>query len=412
MSTLMSPGVHVQIKSGGAKPIEGVGTRTAAFIGATPKDVNRDTPVPCNNWTQFCNAFVDEDSAGNDLARAVHGFFLNGGGRCYIVNTGVGSPIAGDARKRGSGLRCLEAIEEIAMVAAPGCYKLADCEALLAHCEKCEDRFAILDSDPEAIENPARLTEVATAAATEAGGGDEDSTKRSRKPAPSKGLCPPRSKYGALYFPWLMCRDVCGTGDICKVPPSGHMAGIYARCDASRGVHKAPANETIRGALGLDCMVTPDEQAELNSAGVNVMRFFPDLGIRPWGARTLSSDPEWRYINVMRLFIMIRGSLLAGTGWCVFEPNDRLLWNALKRDIGAYLTLLWRSGALMGATPEEAFFVKCDEETNPKEVIDAGQIVTQIGVAPVKPAEFVIFQLRQWEGGSEVNAQQSQTKGG
>jgi uncharacterized protein len=180
------------------------------------------------------------------------------------------------------------------------------------------------------------------------------------------------------------------------VPPSGHVAGIWARTDGRRGVHKAPANEVVMGALGLTYRVTDAEQAELNPRGVNCIRFFAREGIRVWGARTLAaSSSEWRYLNVRRLFNMIEESIAESTRWIVFEPNDVTLWKSIRRDVSAFLTRLWRDGALMGTTPEEAFFVQCDSETNPPEVIDAGEVHTVIGVAPVKPAEFIVFRISQ-----------------
>ena len=174
------------------------------------------------------------------------------------------------------------------------------------------------------------------------------------------------------------------------------MAGVWARTDAARGVHKAPANTGIAGALDLVRRVSKGDQELLNPAGINCIRFFPGEGILVWGARTLAAESsEFRYINVRRLTNMIKESVLAGTRWAVFEPNHHPLWAALRRDINAFLTNVWRDGALVGTTPKEAFFVKCDEETNPPEVRDAGMVVTVIGIAPVKPAEFVVFQLMQ-----------------
>ena len=182
-------------------------------------------------------------------------------------------------------------------------------------------------------------------------------------------------------------------------PPSGHLAGVYARTDSVRGVHKAPANEPIRQALGLTYQVTHAEQGELNRSGVNCIRFFSDAGILIWGARTLDeAASEYRYIPVRRTMLALKESIQEGTRWAVFEPNDENTWKTVERDIRAFLTLQWRAGALMGTTPEQAFYVKCDAETNPQEVIDAGQMVTEIGVAPVKPAEFVIFRISQWSG--------------
>jgi phage tail sheath protein FI len=179
-------------------------------------------------------------------------------------------------------------------------------------------------------------------------------------------------------------------------PPSGHIAGVWARVDATRGVHKAPANEPIQGAIDLVRRVSRGEQEVLNPAGVNCIRYFPGEGIRIWGARTKAPEAsEYRYVNVRRLTNMIKESVADGTRWVVFEPNDHTLWKSIRRDIGAFLTNVWRDGALLGTTPQQAFFVKCDEETNPPEVRDAGQVVTLIGIAPVKPAEFVIFKLMQ-----------------
>jgi len=168
-------------------------------------------------------------------------------------------------------------------------------------------------------------------------------------------------------------------------------------------VHKAPANESIYGAENVTHRLTRSEQDELNPKGVNCIRFFSDQGVVVWGARTVAkTNPEWRYLNVRRLFNMIEESIARSTKWIVFEPNDESLWKAIRRDVGAFLTLLWRDGMLFGRTPEEAFYVKCDDETNPPEVIDAGKVVTQIGIAPVKPAEFIVFEIGQSTGGTEV----------
>ena len=169
-------------------------------------------------------------------------------------------------------------------------------------------------------------------------------------------------------------------------PPSGAIAGIWGRNDDSRGVHKAPANEVVRGALALETQITKNEHDLLNPVGINCIRTFPGRGIRIWGARTLSSDPEWRYINVRRLFNYIAESIMEGTQWSVFEPNDENLWLQLRIAATNFLTRTWREGALFGSTPEQAFFVKCDSETNPPEVIEAGQVICEIGIAPVKPA--------------------------
>ena len=192
------------------------------------------------------------------------------------------------------------------------------------------------------------------------------------------------------------------TGLLSFMPPSGHLAGIWGRNDATRGVHKAPANEIVRGAIDLEIQLTRNEHDLLNPVGINCIRAFPGQGIRVWGARTLSSDPAWRYLNVRRLFNFLEESILNGTNWVVFEPNDQALWAKIRRTIAAFLIMQWRNGALFGSTPDEAFYVKCDAETNPAEGIDAGQVVCEIGVAPVKPAEFVVFRLAQFSGGASL----------
>jgi phage tail sheath protein FI len=178
------------------------------------------------------------------------------------------------------------------------------------------------------------------------------------------------------------------------------MAGIWARSDNTRGVHKAPANEVVLGAVGLAYGTTKGEQDTLNPIGVNCIRAFPGRGIRVWGARTLSSNPSWRYLNVRRLFNFVEKSIELGTQWVVFEPNDYDLWARVNRDVTAFLKTVWVSGALFGRTPDEAFYVKCDEELNPPESRDLGRLIIEIGMCPVKPAEFVIFRISQWAGPS------------
>ena len=404
-TSYLSPGVYVEEVDRGTKPIEAVGTNTVGFLGeSTMGPVNQSVLI--TNWSQFTKTFGDFTQSAH-LAHAVYGFFNNGGSRCFIVNVGTPSNLdltdvqkpleAGQAgQKEGekkqekrqgggsdglfigkdggpgarTGLKCFEEIDEISIVAAPGQTSPAVQDALLTHCETRKDRFAILDS-PEVMQ----------------GGVD-------------KLVRPRDSKYGAYYFPWIQVYDP-ERGNV-FVPPSGHIAGVYARTDNERGVHKAPANEIVRGALGLKYNVSKGEQDILNPKGVNCIRLMLGGGIRIWGARTLSSDPSWRYINVRRLFIMVETSIERATQWVVFEPNDHRLWKRVTRTIASFLTLVWRNGALMGETPEKAFFVKCDSETNPPEVIDVGQLIVEIGLAPVKPAEFVIFRIGQMPAGGGV----------
>jgi uncharacterized protein len=408
MPTYMTPGIYVEEISGGTRPISPVGTGTAAFLGVAPaagKHIGK--PVAISNWSQFVREFVEEDSPSTDLARAVFGFFNNGGSRCYVLNVGKGNPIAGDERRR-TGISALETVDEAKIIAAPGYTDILSYEALISHCEKMKNRFAILDS-PVEVDNLDALKKVGTARAT---GKDQEDEEELHGSAVGKAIRPRQTDCAAFYFPWITARDPLSSGGIVKTPPSGHLAGVYARTDATRGVHKAPANEPIRGALDLCYKVTHEEQGELNSAGVNCIRIFSDAGIRVWGARTLSAESgEWRYISVRRLFNMIEESIERGTSWTVFESNDSRTWKSIERDIRAFLTLVWRDGALKGDTPEKAFFVKCDEETNPPEVIDAGRLVTEIGIAPVKPAEFIIFRIFQWIGGGPEEAETGEATG-
>lgn len=378
----LSPGVYVEEVSGGNKPIEAVSTSTAGFIGSSKKGPVNEA-VFCPNWTTFTKNFGDFSDGGH-LAHAVYGFFNNGGARCFVLNIGVPAddepeeklPARYIGKDEGPGARtglfAFEEIPEIKIVVAPGMTEPAIQDALLTHCEKMRYRVAVLDA-PETI----------------AKGGVDKLPK------------PRDSKYGAYYFPWIEVYDP-NEGNV-FIPPSGHMAGIYARTDNERGVHKAPANEIVRGALGLKYNITKGEQDLLNPKGINCIRSFPNRGIRVWGARTISSDPEWRYLNVRRLFNMVEESIENGTQWVVFEPNDQKLWKRVQRNITAFLLRVWRDGALFGATPEQAFYVKCDDETNPPEVIDAGQLIVEIGMCPVKPAEFVIFRIGQMPTGGDVS---------
>src|SRR6266480_541265 len=406
MPTYLTPGVYIEEVSTGPRPIEAVGTSVAGFVGVAPdgaKHVNE--PMWFDNWTQFTREFVSPGNASTPLAHAVFGFFQNGGGRCCVVNVGVDNSIVGDGQGR-KGLEVLEESDEIAIVAAPGYMDAESYDALLSHCEKMKDRVAILDAPPQVSKIDA-LTKVATAPAKakKSRGASEDTKPSGEAKSEADALRPRQSDggWGAYYFPHITVRDPLSPKDLVDVPPSGHIAGIYARSDATRGVHKAPANEAVRGALNVTYRVTREEQATLNPSGVNCIRLFPGEGIRVYGARTLAeSSSEWRYLNVRRLFNMVEESIARSTRWVVFEPNDRPLWKAIRRDVSAFLTMIWRQGALMGRTPDEAFFVQCDEETNPPEVIDAGTVVTVVGIAPVKPAEFVIFRIGQSAGGTQI----------
>ncbi len=274
------------------------------------------------------------------------------------------------------GIYTLKNIDDISIVAIPGIYTQHLQNKLIIHCETMNDRFAVLDSEEKADL-------------------DEIQTQRNFYD----------SKYAALYYPWIRVFDPLSKKRT-NVPPSGYMCGIYARSDTERGVHKAPANEVVRGALGLEefngtkRIITKGQQDILNPKGVNCIRVFRGRGIRVWGARTISSDSLWKYVNVRRLFLFLEESIEDGTQWVVFEPNDQKLWARVRQTITQFLTRVWKDGALMGTTPEEAFFVKCDRTTMTQDDIDNGRLIVMIGVAPVKPAEFVIFRIAQWAGGS------------
>jgi phage tail sheath protein FI len=418
MPEYLTPDVYVEEVPAGPRPIQAVGTRTAGFVGQAPRrDARVGEAYAANNWTQFVREYVGQDSTSTALSNAVFGFFQNGGSRCFIVNTPDQDSIAG--ARGGGGLKALEAEDEVAIVAAPGRTDVASYDALLTHCESLKDRVAILDA-PLRVEDIGQLTTVATADMPRRGRTEPGATSEtgeapgaagaagSEAPGERKAGARPRSSdggYGAVYFPGIVARDPL-SGELVEVAPSGHVAGIWARSDSLRGVHKAPANELVRGALNVTQRLTFQEQGVLNPAGVNCIRYFPREGIRVWGGRTLAdAASEWRYLNVRRLFNMIEESIAEATRWIVFEPNDRTLWKSIQRDVGAFLTHVWRDGALMGRTPSEAFFVKCDEETNPQDSIDAGFVIAVIGIAPVKPAEFVVFRISQSAAGTEIESE-------
>jgi phage tail sheath protein FI len=527
MPTYLAPGVFVEEMPSASKPIEGVGTAVAAFVGFAATGPF-DTPTLVTNWTQYTKTFGDFVE-GAYLGHAVYGYFLNGGGACYVVRIGAsgngdatgssataqpataqpaavtsgggaavalpegsvggfvvrarpdaagevllevrpddpptddtftllvkqggkvvdtlpglsvkkgkayaptvvnekstlvtmseaegisGAPAkpalgevvlaapppaqaappatvspatyAGDASAR-TGFAGLETVDEITMLCVPdvmSAYESGTLDAagvaavqaaITAHCESMGDRMAILDPLP---------------------GLDAQQVQGFRQ-----GMA--GSKFATLYWPWVVTLDPL-TGKNRPMPPSGHIAGIWSRNDNDRGVHKAPANEPIRGALDVAWMTTTAEQQLLNPLGVNCIRPFPGRGPVVWGARTLApaAESDWKYVNVRRLFNFLEESIALGTQWCVFEPNDEALWARIRRSVSAFLVMQWRAGALFGASPSEAFYVKCDAENNTAESIDAGQVICEIGVAPVKPAEFVIFRLSQFSGGVSLS---------
>lgn len=296
------------------------------------------------------------------------------------------SEFQGEVTER-TGVEGLEALDDVTMVVVPDLMTTMPGQELdidmvkgvqtniIAHCERMGDRMAILDVPPHLKPQDVKKWRM------DVTGYD--------------------SSFATMYYPWIEIPDPITNRPV-HVPPSGYIAGVWARTDNTRGVHKAPANEVMLGVTGLQYGTTKGEQDTLNPIGVNCIRAFPGRGIRIWGARTLSSDPAWRYLSIRRLFNYVGKSIELSTQWTVFEPNDQRLWAKIRRDVKAFLTMVWRDGALFGTSPEQAFYVSCDETTNPPEVRDAGQCIIEIGMSPVKPAEFVIFRISQWAGpGSE-----------
>jgi phage tail sheath protein FI len=367
----------------------------------------------CTNFTEYANRFgpfsafkamPEEGSQGTNpdlwqfkpqypghhaLTHAVYGFFNNGGTRCYVARINSADQLK-------AAFKNFESIDEVAIITAPGLPKEPGVwEDLMTYSETHENVFAILDS-------PLIVNDTQT--------NDFDIEQLS---SPGTDNVPRVSKNAAYYFPHIEIVDpakqlqdadpVRQVGARYRgrtyVPPSGHMAGIYARTDEERGVHKAPANCVVRGAIEVKYYVSKPYQEILNPPGINAIRIM-NGAITVWGARTMGGDRngEWKYINVRRFFLFLQESIDEGTQWVVFEPNDPALWDKIRLNVSSFLTNVWRSGALFGLTPEEAFYVKCDAELNPPEVRDLGQVITEIGVAIVRPAEFVIFRISQMSG--------------
>jgi phage tail sheath protein FI len=337
--------------------------------------------------TRVDNAGAADPASAQDVLAALAALrtptFLSGGGEGNALAPDDLKGTESDpdnAARAATGLAALGEIDDIAIVAAPDTVRFTDpgerttaTQDLITHCERLRYRIGIIDPPGE---------------------------------QPISGVRAFRSlfdsKYAALYYPWVEIIDPTAVNDpgsapATKVlPPSGFAAGIYARSDVERGVHKAPANEVIRGITRFMQNVTFDRQSVLNPEGINALRFFPGRSNRVWGARTISSDPEWKYVNVRRLFIYLEHSIEKSTQWAVFEPNNEALWANVRQTISDFLLATWRTGALMGTKPEEAFFVRCDRSTMTQNDLDNGRLICLIGVAPTYPAEFVIFRIGQW----------------
>jgi len=361
-----------------ATPRAALPTGVPAFLGRTSGGtVNQ--PVRLTIFSQLADAF-GPPLPERHLASAVEGFFLNGGRECLVVPLAAGDPEAALT----AGLAALATRQDLDLVCAPDL--LVDAQdldqilrmqtAILRHCAAEGDRFALLDARP---------------------GAGLDQVLAQRNGLDGDGGIGGIGGNGALYHPWLRSM---GSGRL--VPPCGHVAGVVARCDQRTGVHKAPANEELEGVVDLAVGLTDADQALLNPAGVNALRAFPGRGIRIWGARTLSHQAAWTYINVRRLFLTAARWIELNLADAAFEPHDTRLWNRITRELTTYFEGLFRAGALKGSTAAEAFFVKCDGETNPPEVRETGRVVTVIGLAPGVPNEYVVVRIVHGAGGVDV----------
>jgi hypothetical protein len=282
-------------------------------------------------------------------------------------------------------LDTLERVDDVNLVAAPDAAAGVAAidrdtvqQAIISHCERLADRFGVLDGGLDRTVSGANSVEVQRAALDSARG------------------------YAALYFPWIRIPPPA-SGPPVLVPPSGHLCGVIARSDATRGVHKAPANEILRGVLGLQHALSDVEHGLLNMQGINVLRVFTQGGRAVvWGARTTATDTNWQYVSTRRLFLFLEESIEEGIRWAIFEPNNLALWQKLRRTIRAFLTTQWRAGALFGETPEDAFYVRIDEILNPFSEQQLGRLHLEIGVRPAYPAEFIVVRIGIWDGGSEI----------
>jgi Bacteriophage tail sheath protein len=335
-------------------------------------DVNPDSFARrVNSRSRLVRVTLGADFDGTNLqafpAVATGAWAALGGGDDAIASLGV-ADFVGENLGPGqrTGIQALEDIDQVAICLVPGLWSVDVRSAVIVHCETLADRFAVLDPPPGL-------------------GVQEVEAFRS----------PIDTKFAALYYPWVTIRDPRPGGEELVAPPSGFIAGIYARTDVARGVHKAPANEVIRSIRGFEQAISKREQDILNPQNINVLRAFPGRGNRVWGARVATSDPAWRYVSVRRLFLMIEESIDEATQWVVFEPNDEPLWARIRLSVTRFLLTQWRIGALQGATAAEAFYVACDRTTMTPDDIDNGRLICEIGIAPVKPAEFVIFRIQQ-----------------
>ena len=368
------PGVYIEEVPSGEHPIVGVPTSITAFIG-------QSVAGPLNQPVRVLSAVAFEQqfgalASGGELACAVQGFFMNGGVEARVVRV----PDAATDADWQAGLAALDAVDIFNLMVLPAAASRAVLAAAAAYCER-RKAFLIL-ATPPGTDTPDQAQQFAASGAV------------------------PLSANAALYFPWVQIPDPAPVGETRWCPPSGMVAGIMARTDSTRGVWKTPAGDeaALLGVQGLKYALTDEENGNLNSLAINCVRQFPVPGILVWGARTIvgrdATPSDWKYIPVRRLALFLEESLYRGTQWAVFEPNAEPLWAKLRLSIGAFMQCLFRQGAFQGATPQEAYYVKCDNQTTTQNDINNGVVNIVVGFAPLAPAEFVIIQIQQFAGRS------------
>jgi len=390
---ILEPGTNFEEIPYGPKPIQDVSTGTAGFIGPTRSGPPSGKLPLLTSFAEFERIYGGLEPLNfggkwipNYLAYAARAFFAEGGKRLYVsgfkqegdhdLPTALAYRGSGDGM---TGLAALESIEEIAVVAAPGSSanysgdnrRRVDeiTDALIQHAEKMRYRIAVLDT-PDG-QNP-----------------DEARAYRSRLD----------SSFAALYYPWVAIKTPDTKAPL-NLPPSGFISGIYARNDLQRGVSKAPTNLGLVSAAGLEITLTKTQLDYINEQGIDCLRAFQGGGFHVWGGRTTSSDPEWKYVNLRRYFAYLEHSIQQGIQWAVFEPNGEALWANVRRTVDAFLFNEWQSGALQGTKPDEAYFVRCDRSTMTQDDLDNGRLVCLIGIATVRPAEFIIIRICQLTAG-------------
>ncbi|WP_022665718.1 phage tail sheath family protein [Desulfospira joergensenii] len=369
MPHISYPGIYIDEIPSGDPSIRACDTTTAAFVGKTQKgDLNRAVPVQTRQEYQDHFGTIIDDSF---LAQSVDHFFMNGGKRCYIVRVPAPTRMSGVSQPDlfTKAFHALDDIDEISLLAAPGIGTSWITDAGMEYCENRRNLFYI----------------------GETGRGDRSASHA----LAFKSRLNPAGSRGAVYFPWIL--DSSGRQPVLS-PPSGGIAGLYARTDLSKGVWKAPAglDALLKGTGKPSCTITDPDQDRLNPAGINAIRKFEPTGTVVWGARTLSRDPEWRYVPIRRTAMMIEESISRGTRWAVFEHNDSNLWIRVKQTIALFLGNLFREGALQGAKDSEAFYVRCGRgETMTQADIDQGRLIIEIGIALLRPAEFIVLRIQQ-----------------